>query len=49
MAANLPAERLTRSFAAALDQNDQQNDRDKTGNNPDDCLAVHVNSPFLLI
>lgn len=41
-AANLPAERLVRFFAAALNQNDQQNDRDNTSNNPDNCCVRHV-------
>jgi hypothetical protein len=40
---------LLNLFAAALNQNDQQNDSNYAGNNPDDRCIVHVSSPFPLI
>lgn len=32
--------------AAALDQNDQHNNKENAGNNPDNHSRIHFNSPF---
>jgi hypothetical protein len=37
---------LLNSRAAALNQNDQHDDKENTGNYPDDRGIVHLNSPF---
>ena len=39
---------LVDPLAAALDQDDQQNDGDDAGYNPDNRYIVHVRSPFLV-
>jgi len=37
---------LLRFGAATLNQNDQHDDKENSGDNPDDCGAVHACSPF---
>jgi hypothetical protein len=37
---------LLDASAATLNQNDQHDDKENTGNYPDDCGIVHLNSPF---
>ena len=39
---------LFNALAAALDKDDQHNDRKDGGNYANKCYIVHVNSPFLL-
>jgi len=46
---DFPAQKVELNlFAATLNQDDQQNDSNDTGDNPDNRCIVHVSSPFLL-
>jgi hypothetical protein len=45
----LPAnlyETVSGTFASALNQNAKQNDKERTGYNPNDHDIAHINSPF---
>lgn len=44
----LQGDSLLNPLTATLDQDDQHNDRQDSGNDPNNCYIVHVYSPFFL-